>query len=97
MDLELLARVAKSDCMGRGGGFDCSAIDQFLARAQALGVEHAAPAPLLLGRHVIELGVAPGPRIGEILRQVYEQQLDGRIATLDEAVAVARDIVASAR
>jgi len=97
VDLELLARVATSDCEGRGGGFDCSAIDQFLARAQALGVEHAAPAPLLLGRHVIELGVAPGPRIGEILRQVYEQQLDGRIATLDEAVAVARDIVASAR
>ncbi len=97
VDLELLARVATSDCEGRGGGFDCSAIDQFLARAQALGVEHAAPAPLLLGRHVIELGVTPGPRIGEILRQVYEQQLDGRIATLDEAVAVARDIVASAR
>jgi tRNA nucleotidyltransferase (CCA-adding enzyme) len=97
VDLELLARVATSDCEGRGGGFDCSAIDQFLARAQALGVEHAAPAPLLLGRHLIELGVTPGPRIGEILRQVYEQQLDGRIATLDEAVAVARDIVASAR
>jgi tRNA nucleotidyltransferase (CCA-adding enzyme) len=95
VDLELLARVATSDCEGRGGGFDCSAIDQFLARARALGVEHAAPAPLLLGRHVIELGVEPGPRVGQILRQVYEQQLDGRVATLDDAVAVARGIVAS--
>ena len=49
VDLELLARVAKSDCLGRGGGFDCSAMDWFLERARQLGVEHAPPAPLVLG------------------------------------------------
>jgi tRNA nucleotidyltransferase (CCA-adding enzyme) len=27
VDLELLARIAKADCEGRGGGFDCSAMD----------------------------------------------------------------------
>jgi tRNA nucleotidyltransferase (CCA-adding enzyme) len=94
VDLELLARVAAADCEGRGGGFDCSAIDRFLERARALGVEHQAPSPLLLGRHLLDLGVAPGPRMGEVLRQVYEQQLDGRVATLEDAVAAARGIVA---
>ena len=91
VDLELLALVAKSDCMGRGGNFDCSSMDWFLERARQLGVEHAPPTPLVLGRHLLPLGVAPGPRMGEILRAVYEKQLDGTVTTVDEGVAFARE------
>ena len=87
VDLELLARFARSDCHGRTGTFDCSGIDWFIERARSLGVEHKPPAPILLGRHLIELGVAPGPRMGEILRAVYELQLDSAVTTLDEAIA----------
>jgi tRNA nucleotidyltransferase (CCA-adding enzyme) len=97
VDLELLARFAKADCHGRSGNFDCSAIDWFLERAQALGVEHAAPKPIVLGRHLIDLGVPPGPRMGEILRAVYEQQLDGHVTTLDAGLAVAKTLVDIAR
>jgi tRNA nucleotidyltransferase (CCA-adding enzyme) len=94
VDLELLARLAKSDCLGREPGrFDCTAMDWFLERARALGVEHRPPAPMLLGRHVLALGVKPGPHVGEILKTVYEEQLDGAITTLDEAIARAREIV----
>src|SRR5215472_15852105 len=54
VDLELLARVAKSDCEGRKPGvFDCTAMDWFLDRARRLGVEHRPPAPILLGRHLL--------------------------------------------
>jgi tRNA nucleotidyltransferase (CCA-adding enzyme) len=90
VDLDLLARVARADCEGRGGGFDCSAMDAFVQRARALGVEHAAPDPLVKGRHLIELGVVPGPALGEVLRQVYERQLDGSVADFDAALALAR-------
>ncbi len=94
VDLELLARVAASDCLGRHpGSFDCSAMDWFLDRARALGVEHGAPPPLLLGRHLLKLGLTPGPEIGRILKAVYEQQLDGHVATVDEATDVARRII----
>ena len=93
-DLELLARVANSDCHGRTGAFDCSAIDRFLERARALGVEHRPPAPIVKGRHLLALGVRPGPAMGAILRQLYEQQLDGQVQTLDEGLAHARAIVA---
>ncbi len=93
VDLELLARLARADCLGRTGAFDCSAMDWFLERARALGVEHQPPSPLLLGRHVLQLGLQPGPRVGEILRQVYEKQLDGEIKTVDEAVEAARALV----
>ena len=66
VDLELLARVAKADCLGRGrpgAVFDCSAMDWFLERARELGVEHAPPAPILKGRHLLALGMAPGPDV----------------------------------
>jgi len=92
VDLEMLAVVAKADCMGRGGSFDCSAMDAFIERARALGVEHAAPAPLVMGRHLLEMGLSPGPRIGEILKQVYDRQLDGEISTLEDGLAYAASL-----
>lgn len=90
VDLELLALFARSDCHGRGGSFDCSAMDWFLNRARALGVEHAAPAPLLLGRHLLDLGMSPGPEVGRVLKAIYEKQLDGEITTVDEGIAAAK-------
>ncbi len=66
------------------GASTARAMDWFLERARALGVEHRPPAPILLGRHLLELGVQPGPRVGEILKAVYEQQMDGTVTTLDE-------------
>jgi tRNA nucleotidyltransferase (CCA-adding enzyme) len=93
VDLELLARVARADCLGRSGAFDCSAMDWFIDRARRLGVEHRPPPALLLGRHVVALGVPPGPQVGVILKQVYEQQLDGEVTTLDGAIAAAQTIV----
>jgi tRNA nucleotidyltransferase (CCA-adding enzyme) len=94
VDLELLARVAMSDCLGRTGTFDCSGIDWFLERARALGVEHTAPEPIVKGRHLIDLGVQPGPRMGDLLRQIYERQLDGGVRTLEDGLRIAREMIA---
>jgi len=94
VDLELLARLAKADCEGRKPGrFDCIAMDWFLERARSLGVEHHPPAPILLGRHVLALGLQPGPRVGEVVKAVYEQQMDGKVTNLDEAIAAARRLL----
>jgi len=94
VDLELLARVAKADCLGREPGrFDCSAMDWFLERARSLGVEHRPPPPILLGRHLLEIGLEPGPRVGEILKAVYEQQMDGSVTDLDQAMAAAKRVL----
>jgi tRNA nucleotidyltransferase (CCA-adding enzyme) len=97
VDLELLARLAKADCLGRTGEFDCSAMDWFLERARALGVEHHPPAKILLGRHLLAIGVEPGPEMGRILDAVYERQLDGEVTTLEEALALARRVIAASR
>ena len=98
VDLELLALLSAADCLGRTGHFDCAAtMDWFLARARALGVEHEGPAPLLLGRHVLQLGLPPGPEIGRILKAVYERQLDGEVTTFDEALNAARGLLENDR
>jgi tRNA nucleotidyltransferase (CCA-adding enzyme) len=73
--------------------FNCDAMDWFLDRAQQLGVEHRPPGPILLGRHLLELGMKPGPKVGEILKAVYEQQLDGTVTNLDQAIAAATLLV----
>ena len=93
VDLELLARLSDADCCGRTGTFDCSAGAWFLDRARALGVQHDAPRSLLLGRHVLALGIPPGPRVGHIIAHVYDRQLDGSVTTVDEAIAAARAFI----
>jgi tRNA nucleotidyltransferase (CCA-adding enzyme) len=97
VDLELLTRFARADCHGRAGTFDCSAMDWFIERARTLGVEHRPPSAILMGRHLLEMGLTPGPRLGEILKAVYEQQLDGSVTTLEEALAAARAVIGAPR
>ena len=98
VDLELLARVAKADCLGRvPGNFDCSAMEWFLDRARALGVEHGAPKPFVLGRHVLAHGVQPGPHVGALLKQIYEMQLDGRVMSLEDGLAELEKLLSDVR
>ncbi|MDX6527941.1 MAG: hypothetical protein QOH41_231 [Blastocatellia bacterium] len=101
-ELDLLYRVAKADSLGRNADwvpreqwYDAEAQEWFIAHARELEVESNPPGPLLLGRHLLEMGLAPGPRIGEIIRAVYEMQLDGRVCTLDEAIEVAKEMIST--
>ena len=93
VDLDLLVRLATSDCLGRAGTFDCSAMKWFEERAVALDVRHRPPEPILKGRHLIPLGTQPGPLMGVLLKQVYERQLDGEIRSLDEAINEAKKLL----
>lgn len=101
-ELDLLYRVAKADSLGRNADwlpreqwYDAEAQEWFIERARELEVVTHAPAPILLGRHLLEMGLEPGPRIGEITRAIYEMQLDGRVGTLDEAKEVAKDMMST--
>jgi tRNA nucleotidyltransferase (CCA-adding enzyme) len=49
----------------------------FRQAAQKLALEHAAPRPIILGRHLISLGRTPGPRFKPALDAAFESQLDG--------------------
>jgi tRNA nucleotidyltransferase (CCA-adding enzyme) len=56
------------------------------AKAAELQVESSAPKPILLGRHLIDLGLAPGRDFGVILDAAFETQLEGRFMDLDGAL-----------
>jgi tRNA nucleotidyltransferase (CCA-adding enzyme) len=94
LEPDLLYRVGLADCLGRAGDFKPEFEEWFISRVRELGIEERAPEPLLLGRHVLALGLQPGKRIGEITRAVYELQLDGEVTTLEQAIATARRILA---
>jgi tRNA nucleotidyltransferase (CCA-adding enzyme) len=93
LEPDLLYRVSRADCLGRTGVFSTEAQEWFIDRVRTLSVESRPPAPLLLGRHLLEMGLAPGPVIGRITRAVYELQLDGRIRDLEEARREARRLL----
>ena len=101
-ELDLLYRVAKADSLGRNAEqvprekwYDAEAQEWFIARAKELAVEQFPPAPLLMGRHLLDMGVEPGPKMGQITRAVYEMQLDGRVTSLEEAKETARKIIST--
>ena len=99
-ELDLLYRVARADSLGRNAEwiprekwYNAKAQEWFIARARELEVESKAPAPILQGRHLLEMGLDPGPGIGEITKAVYEMQLDGRVRTLEDAKAAAQEMI----
>lgn len=95
---DLLYRVAKADSLGRYPDGDRSkmtfgseAQEWFIEKVRSLQVEKRAPEPILKGRHLIELGLEPGPEFKRILDAVYELQLDGKVTSLEEAIETAKN------
>jgi len=99
---DLLYLVAKADSLGRNPDwlppekrFGSEAQEWFIERVRSLQIEKKAPDPILMGRHLIELGQKPGPEFRRILDAVYEIQLDGKVADLEDAIAQARKLITS--
>ena len=51
-----------------------------------MNVKEEGPRPLLLGKHLIRLGMSPGPEIGKILKLAFEKQLNGDFQTNEQAI-----------
>jgi tRNA nucleotidyltransferase (CCA-adding enzyme) len=99
---DLLYRVAKADSLGRNPEwlpkekwFDSAAQEWFIEKVRELQIERKAPEPILMGRHLIELGIEPSPKFKEILDAVYELQLDGQIETIHQAIEQAKLFISS--
>ena len=85
--IEMLARLVEADEGGRPPypARMPSQMADLLAKARELAAADAAPRPLLLGRHLLEVGFPAGPALGAILDQAYEAQLDGAFDTVEDA------------
>ena len=81
-ELMLLYRADCGACHGM-----LTALPAIEAMREQLAEDALVPPPLVEGRDVLELGVPPGPRVGLLLRQAADRQLDGEL--LDRAAALA--------
>ncbi len=97
---DLLYRVARADSLGRNPDwlpkekwFKAEAQEWFIARARELSVENEAPKKILMGRHLKDLGLEQSPQMGEILKAIYELQLDGKVTNLEEAITKAKELI----
>jgi tRNA nucleotidyltransferase (CCA-adding enzyme) len=85
-----LALVMRADANGRPplpSTLVHARIDELVAKAHALAIADAAPKPIVLGRHLIALGLKPGPDFTPLIQAAFEAQLDG--AFTDEQGGVA--------
>jgi poly(A) polymerase len=88
-DFSLHLALHEADCGGSHGDLSLAAFCR--DRLAAFRDEPVLPPPLLDGAALIALGHRQGPRIGEILRWVRDQQLDGAIHDREEAVRRVRE------
>ena len=75
------------DCLSSHGNLDNYQFVQ--GKAHELGKEQISPPPLLTGHDLIQAGYTPGPEFGSILKAVEDAQLEGRIASKEEALEIA--------
>lgn len=53
--------------------------------AANLKIDKEAPKPVLLGRHLLDRGMRPGPEMGKILKSAFEAQINGEFVSEQEA------------
>ena len=86
-----LVRVSRTDYAGRPAkpldGFPAGT--WLLEHARRLEIEDQTPTPLVMCRHLLELGVRPGPDMGRLLDEWYEAQLGGLFSILDGGLSYA--------
>lgn len=60
--------------------------EKFKTAAENLGVFLNPPEPLLKGADLLQMGLKPGKRVGEILKEEFELQLQGKIDSREAAL-----------
>ncbi len=94
--VDRLLRVARADRRGRPpiewDGFPAAVWLEQLA--EELSVMSGPPAAILLGRHLLEMGLEPGPQFKTLLDAAYEAQLDGQISNVEDGLALVRQLTA---
>jgi len=86
-DIELWEALVEADASGRSPHPPFRPATAWLETARRLAADKGKPKAIVNGRMLMQLGIKPGPQMGEILRQAYEAQMDGLIT--DEASALA--------
>lgn len=89
--IRALGRVVEADHGGRPPLAKGNPLQPWVDKANELRVFSARPEAILMGRHLIDLGVKPGRAMGVLLSRAFEAQLDGDFDNLNDGLDWARD------
>ncbi len=93
--IDRLVRLARADMRGTPPKpHDEAPCDWLLAEAAKLDLHKNAPKPIVQGRHLISLGLKPGPHLGALLDRLFEAQLEGEFHDEQGGVEAARWLIA---
>lgn len=99
-EIDLLVYLDAADRAGREDtpikGLDREA-RWLLGKFKELNVTKETIQPLIFGRDLIKMGVAPGPGMGKILKELYQLQLDNEFETKRQGLHKAKKIVERSR
>ncbi len=78
--------IVEADHSGRPPLPASSPVLEWLRIADELAIKESAPKPLVKGDHLLAIGYKQGKEMGDILRSLFERQLDGEFSTLEEGL-----------
>jgi tRNA nucleotidyltransferase (CCA-adding enzyme) len=90
--IEQWGRVVEADHSGRPPLPKGNPAAEHVRVAREQGASSGKPQAILMGRHLVAIGMKPGPKIGEVLRQAYEAQMNGAFSSEDDAIQWAREL-----
>ena len=94
-DFEEHLALHRADCLSSNGNLEAYT---FVKNKLAdLPDDQLKPAPLLTGRDLIKRGYVPGPRFSEILTAVEDAQLEGSLASKEDALRFVHERFPQAR
>lgn len=85
-NIKMWSYVCEADHSGRPPIEKGNPVKDFLDVATEIVVLDDRPKPILMGRHLLDLGWKPGPAMGEVLKDAFEKQLDGEFSDLENAL-----------
>ncbi len=80
-----LLELHRADSLGGRKGMETLGV--IASRRASLTEADIHPAPILRGDDLIALGYPPGPGMGQIMKALEEEQLEGRLRSRDQALA----------
>ena len=90
VNIEELVTVARADFLGRTTKASLKGVykagDWLIKKAEELDVYNEPLKPILQGRDLIELGFTPSKDFKTLLNAVYNEQLEGRVDSISEAI-----------
>jgi tRNA nucleotidyltransferase/poly(A) polymerase len=99
-ELDLLICLDAADRAGRSrkrvAGLDAPA-RWLTKKIEEMNISRETIQPLVMGRDLIKLGVAPGPDMGKLLKRLYKLQLDGAFEDKAAGLAAARRLIRRTR